>query len=327
MGIDVTYTNGIIAAREKYFLASKLLSLCDMTAEEAFRALKDHGFGSGVETASPHEFECLIQAEEEKTDAFIRQYSPTPIEAEYLFADRDYHNAKALFKCKRLGVDNGNMFAPEGSFPLSVLEKAVESGDYSALSVGLKKTLEEAEKLLSEKAEAQKTVSGAEIGALFERAKYDRLLSVGRKNRTIQKWVTAKIDLTNILTVLRSADEKSAEAAIIAGGKVGQKTLLKFFELDTEKFAALFHSTPYADFVKKCFEVRSLGQPLTAPEKMLASFEIDELFKKKYELKREQPFLYYVLRRRAECANVRIVFVCLFAGLSGEEITKRLRSF
>ena len=46
----------------------------------------------------------------------------------------------------------------------------------------------------------------------------------------------------------------------------------------------------------------------------------------KYELKNTQPFLYYVYRRRIENANVRILFVCLLAGLSETDIKKRLRS-
>ena len=41
---------------------------------------------------------------------------------------------------------------------------------------------------------------------------------------------------------------------------------------------------------------------------------------------RNQPFLYYVFRRRAENADVRILFVCLLAGMKDYEIKARLRS-
>ena len=47
MGRDVIYTNGIIAAREKYFLGGKLSRLCESTPEEAFRILSESGYCPG----------------------------------------------------------------------------------------------------------------------------------------------------------------------------------------------------------------------------------------------------------------------------------------
>lgn len=59
---------------------------------------------------------------------------------------------------------------------------------------------------------------------------------------------------------------------------------------------------------------------------MRDNLEIDFLAAKKYELKSTQPFLYYVLRRRAENSNLRILFVCLLAGMSEGDIKRRLRA-
>ena len=66
--------------------------------------------------------------------------------------------------------------------------------------------------------------------------------------------------------------------------------------------------------------------PLTEAEREAASFETEFFAAGKYDLERNQPFLYYVFRRRAENANVRIVFVCLQAGMREGEIKKRLRA-
>lgn len=46
MGKDVIYTNGVIAAREKYLLKEKLLRLCEGKVEDAFRILLESGYGS-----------------------------------------------------------------------------------------------------------------------------------------------------------------------------------------------------------------------------------------------------------------------------------------
>ena len=59
--------------------------------------------------------------------------------------------------------------------------------------------------------------------------------------------------------------------------------------------------------------------------RLCENYEIQYFSAKKYDLIKNQPFLYYVFRRRAENANVRILFVCLLAGMRDSEIKKRLR--
>ena len=83
--------------------------------------------------------------------------------------------------------------------------------------------------------------------------------------------------------------------------------------------------TPYAEFGKACFEAKEAGQPFTAAEKMRDSLEAEFFFEKRFEPEKNQPFLFYVFRRRMEIENVRIIFVCLLAGMKEQEIKKRLR--
>ena len=71
---------------------------------------------------------------------------------------------------------------------------------------------------------------------------------------------------------------------------------------------------------------RREGLPHTAAERETENYEVRFFAAKKYELVRNQPFLYYVFRRRAENADVRILFVCLLAGMKDYEIKARLRS-
>jgi hypothetical protein len=64
--IDVTYTTGVIAAREKYLLKDKIYRLCELSEREAFRMLVESGFGGGAETAIDSvDYEKLIAVEEE----------------------------------------------------------------------------------------------------------------------------------------------------------------------------------------------------------------------------------------------------------------------
>lgn len=321
MGKDVIYTNGVIAAREKYLLKEKLLRLCEGKAEDAFRILLESGYGSGAEAEGAYDYEALIGAEERALDDFIREYAPSEAEAAYLLAPRDFHNAKALLKAEYLHADAEKMLAPEGRISVSELQLRIKNGEFSALGKELGDAVKEAAGLLSAEG-----ASGAEVGVAFEKAAFAYLFEVCKKNPVLKKLLSARADMSNILTAFRSDDESNAKKAYVTGGRLTEKQLEKLFDADLERAAHALDKTPYATFCEICAEAKQAGRPLTEAEKLRDSYETEFFAERKYELEKNQPFLYYVFRRRAESENVRIIFVCLLAGMRESEIKKRLRA-
>lgn len=321
MGRDVIYTNGIIAAREKYFLGGKLSRMCESTPEEAFRILSESGYGRGSAAESPADFEEMALAEERALDEFIREYAPSDAERDYLLSPRDFHNAKSLLKAAYLHADAEKMLAPEGLIPVRELSEAVSAGDFSRLGKELGAALEEGAAALE-----QGGASGAEIGGIFERAMFRHLAAAVSRNGVLKKLLAGRADRLNVLTAMRASGQAQAEKQYVEGGRLTKKQLDGLFGADPEKAAHSLDGTPYAAFVGKCFAAKSAGLPLTEAEREAASFETEFFAARKYDLERNQPFLYYVFRRRAENANVRIVFVCLQAGMREGEIKKRLRA-
>ncbi|MCD8372111.1 MAG: V-type ATPase subunit, partial [Clostridia bacterium] len=167
MAVDSLFTNGIIAAREKYLLKDKLLRMCEVSADEAFRMLAESGFGKDVTVSSVYEYEKLILADSRDIDSFIREFSPSAAEEQYLLAPRDFHNAKALVKAERLGADAGPMLAPDGLIPAEDIKACLKSGDFSPLPAELKNAVLNAREYLS-----QGEAYGAETGAIFDKALY-----------------------------------------------------------------------------------------------------------------------------------------------------------
>lgn len=322
MGKDATYTNGVIAVKEKYLLKDKIYKLCEAGADEALRTLTDAGFGKGTEISSVYDFEKLVSADEAAIDEFIREYAPSKAEAEYLLAPRDFHNAKALLKAHYLNLETEKLLAPEGLIPVPQISTAIEEGKLDSLPKALKDAIKEASGLFDEN---QAKASGADIGNIFEKALFAHLKQVCFKNLLLRKLLSVKADMTNILTALRSPGVEYAENSYVEGGKIKKDELNKLFSDDTERASRALDGTPYADFVKKCFADKAEGRPLTDAEKLYESYEAEYFYARQYELKRNQPFLYYVFRRRAENANVRILFVCLLAGMNEHDIKKRLR--
>ena len=133
--------------------------------------------------------------------------------------------------------------------------------------------------------------------------------------------------MPNILISFRAGDFARAKEQYLPAGRLTEKALQKLFDEDKDRARRAFHSTPYAQFVALCFEAQERGLPMTEAEKIVGGFDTAYFAARKYDLKRSEPFLYYVYRRRVENLNVRIVFACLLAGQSEREVKGRLRAF
>ena len=73
MYFDTTFTNGVIKSREKYLLGEKIERMADGSLQDAFRTLKESGFGGDTAVESFADSEALIRAEEQSVNAFIEE--------------------------------------------------------------------------------------------------------------------------------------------------------------------------------------------------------------------------------------------------------------
>jgi vacuolar-type H+-ATPase subunit C/Vma6 len=319
MAKDLTYTNGVVAVKELSLLGGKIAKFAEASAEEAFQAVVASGFGKGAEVSSVAGYEALLAADARDTDAFILEYAPTRAEREYLLSPRDFHNAKALFKARAAGVSAEPLLAPDGIHTVSEIEECMKAEDFSPLGDALKGACEEAFAL----PEGQRT--GAEIGLIFERALFAHLARETKHGGLLKSFAARRADMTNLLTAYRAEDFASARRAFVGGGKLKEEDFALFFE-NAEKAKEVFARAGYGTFSEACDEAKGAGMPYTQAERMLEMLEIDYLATHRYEMKRTQPFLYYVFRRRADNVNVRILLVCLAAGMDEREIKRRFRT-
>ena len=320
--LDVVYTNGVIAAKETSLLGSKIYKLCEMSADDAFRAVLESGFLRGAEVSSVFEYEKLLAADDRDIDAFIREYAPTNAEKAYFLTPRDFHNAKAIVKAFYTGAEEEKMLAPEGLLSVEQISLCIKEENYDPLGKELAQACKESAQLFKEE---NSSVTGAQVGAIFENALYRCLNARCKSNSFLKNLIKRKADYTNVLTALRSHTPEYAATNYVEGGKIKREKLEKLFTSDDDKIVEEFKGSGLEEFLKACLEAKRQGLPYTKAERMLSDLETEQLAAKKYELKNTQPFLYYVLRRRAENLNLRILFVCLMAGMDENDIKKRLR--
>ena len=319
MYLDTTYTNGVIAVKEKNLLKDKIYRLCEVRVDEAFRMLLESGFG-GMATDNAYEYEKLLEVESAALDEFIRVYAPSMAEKTYFLLPRDFHNAKALIKARVLGEDADKMLASEGLISIGVLKDCVTEREYGLIS-----NIPELATACQEVDQALETdVSGAEIGSIFEKYLYTALGRLVKKNRVLKKFIATKIDMTNVLTALRSGDEMVVEKQFILGGTLSKKRIQALCTDDLEK-ARLQFDGEWKQFLDLCLQAKEKGLPLTQAERYKDGYDVSSLGARKYELVKGEPFLYYVYRKKTEIANVRIIMACLMAGLDETQIKNRLR--
>lgn len=317
--ISRTYVNGVIAAKEQYFLKDKLLRCCETDAVTALRILKESGFG-GAGNGENCSVEDLIAAEEREINRFIREYAANEAEREYFLAPSDTHNVKAFFKANALLADVTPMLAAEGTLPIERVAACFEKGDFSALPAYLAEAVYEAQTICADGTEEK----GAAVGAAFERRLYEHLSKACRYHGALRRLLSKKADLTNFVVALRSATIEEAESGYVTGGKTPTSAFAFIFEADEDKSRASAQKSGAEEYYLTYEKCRAAGNCSIA-EKAAQEAEIDYFEEKKCELSGKESFLYYVLRKKTQCFNVRLIAVCLNAGLKESEIKKRLR--
>ncbi len=300
MAFDTNFTNGVIAVREKQLLGEKLLRFPEMGEGEVFRALSESGFGGGES-----EPEAIFAHEEAALDGFIRTYAPSEADKAYFLAPRDFHNMKALIKAERLGIPADGMLAPEGMRPLGELKKLLEEKKPPVPAI-------------------EDDATGTEIGAAVDRAMYSYLFKVCFMRPVLKKLLAFRADMTDILTAFRAESREEAEALFVGGGKLKKKHFDGIFSEDPEVREHALDRTAYAPFYAACLAAEGKELPFTEAERMKEGYEVRYFFERRFALSGKEPFLYYVFRRRAEINNVRMILVCLRAGVDAREIGKRL---
>ena len=317
MRYSTIFTNGVIKSREKFLLGDKISRLADSSAEEAFGILKESGFGLDAHADDISDAEKMVRAEETLVNDFIKEYAPDGKTQAFLLAEYDFHNAQAAVRCKYAGADESKIYAPEGVLSVDALKAAVDKSDYTALPKEMGEAIAEAAALFEEG-----KASGVDIDCAFKRKEYEYMLK-NAASRPLRSILSASADAANVSTALRGRDEKLAEKCFLKGGKLSLdkiKTLC----------AASFQEIEEGDFpedVKIAARAAAKGKPLTEFEKNTDDFALVLMNKTRYDMRGSEQFITYIMRRRAEIRNVRIIAVSLAAGIPNAKIKSKIRIY
>ena len=294
----------------------RLKRMTDGNVDDALKILSEVGFGAGESSAD--EIDAVSTYETAKLCAFIKETAPDEKMAKFFLYPFDFKNAEALVKAKYLKTEP-KLFSC-GFFDEKTLKEKIFSDAYSSFPRAMADTL-----LSSDKAFVEKTESGQFINSLFTKALYEELFALNIQNPLVAKILCAKADMINIGIALRARDFDSAKGQFVHEGAINKTALKAVCEEDFDKIREKFRFTDYKDEVYAALDGIESGKGLKEFEKMSDGFAVKLINKNKFNQEGIFPFIRYCFYKLADIVNARIILVGHSGGLTGEEISERIR--
>ena len=319
---DYLYLSARIHCLERHLLTrARMEQMIDAPdAAEAARLLTELGYDSfdassdaALNKALLHEREKLFQELEgqaesgEIVDVFRLKY--------------DYHNVKTILKDQ--GNNNRHLLVDAGRFDVAnMVQKYRESGKWDFLSPELSTAAAEAQRVLAQTGDSQKS------DFILDRAYFAEMSALAEKSRCdyLKNYVAAQIDGANLRSLVRAARMKKDTAflrsVLFPGGTVKEESLLAAAQ--NGAVAVPFHHTLLKAAAEEG-EKAALGGSLTTFEKLC-----DDALMHQIAQARRVPFgvevvIGYLAAKEAEFTAVRIIMSGRMANIPGDVIRERLR--
>ena len=263
--------------------------------------------------------EAMLQERLRAAFAVVRDSVPDPALVLFLQYPYDCHNLKVLEKCRLKGADPSELLIDLGSVPVDTLLTVSENELLSLLPGHLAASVNESREAYAKTADPQ------EIDFIIDRAAFADMAEAAAPYPLAREWVTAKIDLSNLLFCLRLLRMQSKDLgrslltrALLPAGTLTSDFFLECYDGGEAFFTERAEGSPYAGIFRK--------------EASLAEIEraIDNRLMDMVRKARAIPFgaeipIAFLLATEADCKNLRILLASKKAGLDLDTIQSRMR--
>ena len=279
--------------------------------------LRDKGIGSDA-TDIPG----LLTQETEKLWKYITDNAPDMGAFAPFLLENDYHNYKAVLKSVIRGTGYEDLLILPAITDTKVLERAVKEKRFDLLPEAMKKPAAEAYDVLLSSGDSQLADCIVDAGCM----KAQTEAAKASKNRIVIDSIAVTVFYGNIKAALRSVKAGKSPAfldtVLTETGIVSKRAMIA---------AALDGEEAILSLMQKASSVGG-SAAAEAYKKSAASFERfadDRLMatakKCKYITSGPEPLIGYMLARKAEIRNLRIVYSGVATGMRSESIMERLR--
>ena len=272
---------------------------------------------------APHMFETVLKSEEKKVSDFLSQAVDDKALTDIFRLRWDFMNIKALIKAELLGISADSMLFVGGTVPVEEIKRAFLERSKTALDGRLLSVCEAAFDEMSRTGDPQL------IDIIADKACYEYMETKAKASGFdfIGDYITAKIDITNILSFIRQrlmnrTLSQFERTVLPSPSGLDAELFAEFYEKPLDEFLAKIRNTAYSSVVEG---LDSENISLTALE--VAADRCMNGFVRKM---RKIPFgpqvvSGYYLAKEAELKNARIVMTGKLNGENTETIRERMR--
>lgn len=289
--------------------------------DDAMRMLQEAGYGA---SAQGEEYERMTNAELEEAVAFIQGISPAPELTGLFIVKGDFHNMKAAFKMRVLGVNEPAAYTNISAIPYREVADAVAQQKYDALPSMLQDAAGQAEDLIAEGFDPRK------LDMLLDAAWLAHCVAQAKAGRDpfILEYFTRYVDAFNASLILRGKtigeNAEWTRQNLVSGGKIEPDTWLDI-ALNGDAHAKLMKvaGKEFADAFDQALQSGAYWEF----EKYRDSSTMAQLKKAFSDLFTIEPLVAYLMAKEAEAQTVRMILAAKQNAVPQEVLRERLRGY
>ncbi len=326
---EYMYASARIRALENHLVGRERMEILieARTADEVMDRLAEYGYTPAEADGAIPAGEAVSAAREGMLLAILREaYAevegtvPDPNQFRYFRYPYDCNNIKVALKCAIRGISPAELLFDFGTVPADRVEECLREGKYDAFPGALAAAIPVAKEAFD------KTADPRRIDTVLDRACYEAMLADAAKgDPVLLGWLTARIDLTNILITLRilrmGVGSAFLEEALLPGGTLKHAFFEEAYAGGESRLWEALMPTAYG----KLAAVEGDPRPLAAVEKAA-----DDLYVDKVRKEAKIPFGAsvaggYLVGCEVAVKNIRIVLAAKDAGLDTIALRERIR--
>lgn len=317
---SVGFAIGNLRARENRLLKSGDLNQLSAakSTDELAKMLADRGIGATDNADVPK----LLSEETAKLWEYVTENAPDMSAFEPFLYENDFHNYKAVLKGVVSGREYAELLILPATVEISVIERAVKDKRFDLLPEFMRSAADESYSVFTKTGDSQ--LADCIIDAGLMTAQLNKAKKIG--NPVILKLITVTVFYNNMKAALRAAkaNKSSAflETLLTETGVVSKKAMVA---------ATLGGEEKLLELMSKATEIGG-GEATEAYRRSPAEFEkfADDCVIKaarqcKFITLGIEPIVGYMLARKAEITDLRIIYSGIKTGQPTEKTRERLR--
>jgi V/A-type H+-transporting ATPase subunit C len=296
------------------------------TAEDVIKILGETEYANSIsEMKHALDYETVISKEIENTYKYMREILPEPELVDIFLLKYDIHNFKVLLKSSLLGEENDFLLRDLGTIPVNKVKEMLKEKDFSKLHPVIAEGLEEIFISFENSPDPQM------IDIILDRCQYKAMYQLAQKskNKFLQDFITAQIDMINIKSFLRIKEAGLGRdyliKVLLPHGDIEIDYYSKYLDDSLDAFRDSLWSKDFHSVLEEGLESYSRTKTLTKLEKLADDYIFNIAKKGKYIAFGIEPLVGYLMAKENEAKIIRIIMVGKMNNIPNEIIRERLR--